>query len=191
MYVCTFLCVNVIFCACHIEGGRSGRGVNLLLPPCLLLHTPGQLACKPLVMLVCLPLVLQRRAGFAYVCHSWLEAGSGDQNLVYMLIQEPFNSATHSLTKYLNLKFSFRLGNKMLNGMYLRSGEELIKHILFYWILSQHLFDYMEMKNIFEDIVIMSLILSFLSVCFCIPLCESECVGVYTWKLEVDLRSPF
>lgn len=34
----------------------------------------------------------------------------------------------------------------MLNGMYLRCGEELVKHILFYWILSQHLFDYMELS---------------------------------------------
>lgn len=79
----------------------------------------------------------------------------------------------------------------MLNGMYLRCGEELVKHILFYWIFSQHLFDYIEMKNIFENIVIMSLILSFLSVCFCIPMCESKCVGVYTWRLEVNLGRQF
>lgn len=79
----------------------------------------------------------------------------------------------------------------MLNGMYLKCGEELVKHNLFYWILSQHLFDCMEMKNIFENVVIMPLILSFLSVCFCIPMCENECVGVYAWRLEEDLRSPF
>lgn len=42
--------------------------------------------------------------------------------------------------------------------MYLKCGEELVKHNLFYWILSQHLFDCMEMKNIFENIVIMPLI---------------------------------